>query len=217
MDVEKKLGGPYSKSEREMRQNEVYIMYFEQGYSAVRIAETLQVNRNTINEDIKYLYSNLAKEWKDHNLESWLLKQIHRLESQRNRLREELDNLQDPQVKLNHEKKIFELDNKITQIITKTMGSGNEKEIPIENISEDEINSIIRHLIKIQGEGPINYQENEIMFEIIKYLKCDVIKARRIITKMNNLGLSICNDTIFKDPPISYIDFSKFSKMRGIN
>jgi len=211
-----KKGGPYTKKEKEDRQTEVNELHFEYGYSAVKIAEMLNVNRNTINEDIKHLYSNLGKEWKEHNLESWLLKQIRRLESQRSRLREGLDDLQDPQVKLNLEKKIFELDNKIIQIVTKTMGNGNTKEIPTENISDDEINSIIHHLIKIRGKGPIYYQEDEMKFEIIKYLKCDVIQARRIITKMNNLGLSLCNDTIFKDSPTSYIDFSKFSKMREI-
>lgn len=59
-----KKGGPYTKQEKEDRQNEVYRLHFEYGSSAVKIAEMLNVNRNTINEDIKYLYSILLEDWK---------------------------------------------------------------------------------------------------------------------------------------------------------
>lgn len=55
---QEKKGGPYTKDERETRQKEVSRFYFEFGYSAVKIADLMKVNRNTINEDIKYLYSN---------------------------------------------------------------------------------------------------------------------------------------------------------------
>ena len=50
-----KDGGPYTKDERTKRQNEVARLHFEYGYSAVKIAEMMKVNRNTINSDIKYL------------------------------------------------------------------------------------------------------------------------------------------------------------------
>jgi len=112
MDVEKKLGGPYSKSEREMRQNEVYIMYFEQGYSAVRIAETLQVNRNTINEDIKYWYARTAESI-PKNGNHLLLKHIQKLENQQARLLEASEKCPDFKNKLNLERLQFEINLKI--------------------------------------------------------------------------------------------------------
>jgi len=37
-----KKGGPYTKQEREKRQNKVYKLYFEIGHSAVKIAEMLK-------------------------------------------------------------------------------------------------------------------------------------------------------------------------------
>jgi len=49
-----KKGGPYSKKEQEERKIQVYHLHFEENKSAVEIAELLNVNRNTINDDIKY-------------------------------------------------------------------------------------------------------------------------------------------------------------------
>ena len=50
----KKNGGPYNKDDQEDRRNQVYMFHFEKGYSALKIAEMLDVNRNTVNEDIRY-------------------------------------------------------------------------------------------------------------------------------------------------------------------
>ena len=55
----KKTGGPYPKDERVKRQNEVGRLYFEFGYSATKISSMMNVNRNTINQDIKSLYSEI--------------------------------------------------------------------------------------------------------------------------------------------------------------
>ncbi|MDH5569206.1 MAG: hypothetical protein OEX98_05400 [Nitrosopumilus sp.] len=76
------MGGPYTIKDKEERRKEVHKLHFEKGFSAVRIAEILKVNRNTINEDIKYWYSNIKEEVKHEN-EDYILRQIGRLESQR--------------------------------------------------------------------------------------------------------------------------------------
>jgi len=60
---DKKNGGPYTKNEQEKRRNEVFKLAIEQGKSAVKIAEILKVNRNTVNGDIKILYHELGNEW----------------------------------------------------------------------------------------------------------------------------------------------------------
>jgi len=57
-----KKGGPYTERQRLQRQNKVYLMHFEQGYSAVIIANELGVSRNTINSDIQYLYSTIQND-----------------------------------------------------------------------------------------------------------------------------------------------------------
>jgi len=49
----------------------------------------MKVNRNTINSDIKYLYSIIKDESKE-NGENFILKQIGRLEAQRSRITESL-------------------------------------------------------------------------------------------------------------------------------
>ena len=52
--AQEKRGGPYTKREQEERRLEVYHLHFEEKLTAVAIADTLKVNRNTINEDIKF-------------------------------------------------------------------------------------------------------------------------------------------------------------------
>jgi len=52
-----KKGGPYSKKDRSLRIDHVCKLHFEYGYSAKKISELMEVNRNTINDDIKQLYS----------------------------------------------------------------------------------------------------------------------------------------------------------------
>ena len=86
-----KMGGPYAKSDRIKRRNEVFRLHFSMGYSTVKIAQLLQVNRHTIESDIKYGYSILSKEWEKGKIESWFMKQIYRLEEQRTRLLEKLN------------------------------------------------------------------------------------------------------------------------------
>ena len=118
--VQKKKGGRYSKNEKEKRQNEVFKLHFERGYSAVKISEMMKVNRNTINSDINYWYSRLSNEWKSYDVESWCMKQSHRLESQRSRLFNELDKVQDISIKLSIEKMILDIDTKMMNFVTKT-------------------------------------------------------------------------------------------------
>ena len=70
--LEKKNGGPYTKKDQEKRRNQVYTLHFEKGYPAVRIADELGVNRNTISEDIKYWYSSIKEETRQENGEQIL-------------------------------------------------------------------------------------------------------------------------------------------------
>lgn len=118
-----KKGGPYNKKERLRRRDNVFLLHFEYGYPAVKIANIMNVNRNTINNDINYLYSKLSKEWKNHDIFSWWLKQMRRLEIQRTRLREALDMEADFKKRLAIEKMIFDIDLKLLQLSIKAIST----------------------------------------------------------------------------------------------
>jgi hypothetical protein len=47
---------PYTKVERVRRRKEVYRLHFELGIHAVKIAEMMKVDKNTVNNDIQLLY-----------------------------------------------------------------------------------------------------------------------------------------------------------------
>ena len=121
--VQEKKGGPYTKNEKMKRQNEVYNLHFEHGYSAVKISDMMRINRNTINSDINNWYSSLSDEWNSYVMESWYMKQIHRLESQRNRLFGELSKTENTPDRLSIEKVILDIDTRIMNLITKSSGS----------------------------------------------------------------------------------------------
>jgi len=112
-----KSSGPYSKKDRFARRQEVYKLHFELGYPAVKIAELIKINRNTINSDIRYWYSKLSKEWQGYDIHSWTVKQLNRLETQRSRLREDLENYKDLESKLSIERLLLEIDDKISKIM----------------------------------------------------------------------------------------------------
>ena len=76
-EFQKKYGGPYPKEQQAKRRKQVFHLHFEKGYSALKIAELLGVNRNTINEDIKALYSEMSEEIGNKNLINWFIKQIY--------------------------------------------------------------------------------------------------------------------------------------------
>ena len=132
-----KKGGPYPKNEKIKRQNEVFRLHFELGYSAVRISEMMKVNRNTINSDISYWFSILHKEWNNYDIDSWCMKQMHRLESQRTRLFKELENTETVSVKLSIEKMILDIDTKMMNFVLKSiLNQENVKENAVKWIND---------------------------------------------------------------------------------
>ena len=118
--VQEKKGGPYTKNEKMQRQNEVYKLHFEHGYSAVKISDMMKINRNTINSDISHWYTSLAEEWGRYDIESWYMKQVRRLESQRSRIFEELSKAEDASARLSIEKIILDIDTKLMNFISKS-------------------------------------------------------------------------------------------------
>ena len=83
----------------------------------------MKINRNTINSDINYWYSVLSKEWESYDVDSWCMKQIHRLESQRSRLFKELDKVQETSTVLSIEKMILDIDTRMMNFVSKTISN----------------------------------------------------------------------------------------------
>ena len=121
MEIAQKQGGPYTKNEQDERRNKVYSMYFEKGFSAIKIAIELKVNRNTINQDVKFWRSSLTQ--KDQIKPAiWLLEQKEHLEQQKDRLLELLEITKDFEQRLRVEKIILDIESKITNLVIKITG-----------------------------------------------------------------------------------------------
>lgn len=123
-----KNGGPYSKPEQEVLRNEVFRLHFEEGFSAVRIASKLGVNRNTVNEYIKKWYSELG-ETKFQYSPRWLDKFFARLELQRTRLLQILEEKLSLKERLQIEKFLSKIDMDMSSLVVKIEASRTYKQI----------------------------------------------------------------------------------------
>lgn len=115
----RKKFAPYTKKERLKRRKEVYRLHFEQGLPAVRISEIMNVDKNTINNDIRLLYRELGKESSDIDFDDYFAKQIVRLETQRSRLMSYLEKTEEIEKKLAIERMVADIDFKITNALSK--------------------------------------------------------------------------------------------------
>ena len=112
---------PFTKSQRRKRRMEVYKLHFEHGVPATRIAELMKVDRNTINNDLKILYSEALNDYDpaDMSLDDILQKQLLRLETQRDRLALYLTDAKDVNNKIAIERLIADIDFKLIGAIEK--------------------------------------------------------------------------------------------------
>jgi predicted DNA-binding protein YlxM (UPF0122 family) len=114
-----KRGGPYPTHAKKSRRDEVFKLHFDHGYSARKISEMMKMNRNTVNSDIMYWYSQLQKQEGKIETADLINKTFYRLESRRTRLMEKLDKTTTLSDALLLERMILEIDNKIMQISIK--------------------------------------------------------------------------------------------------
>ena len=118
---EEKRGGPYTKPQQEKRRRQVHEMYFEKGRSAVSIARELGVNRNTVNEDVRFWCAEIASEFKKETIVEMVSGQFERFEMQRERLMRLLESAKEDE-KLPVEKMIFDMEYKMFALVTKYTG-----------------------------------------------------------------------------------------------
>lgn len=208
-----KKGGPYTKKEQDSRRQEVFSLHFEKGYSAIKISEMLNINRNTINEDIRYWYSELAQELK-HDVTTWAIEQFHSFEGQKNRLIEQLEKEELIQHKLAIEKLIFQINDKLSQLITKIISSTTALHNPKydQKLTERTIDLIKYILLNENIEPKISWSLDDIMFHAIKRYQCDSPSAFSIFQNMERLGLDLCK--VLGNFGHDY-DLLKFVKLRN--
>jgi hypothetical protein len=135
---------PFTKAERQKRRQEVYRLHFENGIPAVAIADMMQVDRNTINNDLQVLYRQVGKDWDEISYTDYVAKHVSRLEAQRSRLVVYLSKIDQVNIDslLAVERMIADIDlklmlslqkmgqtqNKITEVIINALNEHAEKE-----------------------------------------------------------------------------------------
>lgn len=82
----------------------------------------------------------------------------------------------------------------------------NKPHASFENIDEQRIKEITR---KFVFDGHVGLEEKDLIFEIIKLIKCDLSSAKSIMQKMKDLGMDVCHHW-----NIGYT-IRRFADMRG--
>ncbi len=145
------------------------------------------------------------------------MKQLERFELQSSRLYEELDKCNVLSEKITVEKLILDIDQKISQIVTKLLlNHKDDFSIPVKNeeSKEDRIQKLVNFLVKKTKSDPklCCFTEDEIIEEAVTLFKCDVLAAELLFEEMNDFGL--CYYEQGDDENTKY-DVLEFSKMRG--
>jgi hypothetical protein len=112
---------PFTRSQRRKRRMEVYRLHFEKGIPAIRIADMMNVDRNTINNDLKILYNKALNDYNPNEitLDEILQKQLVRLETQRDRLGQYLCEANDLNSRIIIERLISDIDFRLLGVIEK--------------------------------------------------------------------------------------------------
>lgn len=219
LDEQIKKGGPYTKNEQDERRKQVLDLYYDKNYPIVKIANILNVNRNTISEDVKHWQMQFAEEFENIDLSTWITSHLLRLESQKIRVLEQAEKIEQPQAKLGFEKMAFNIESKIGQVGLEWLK--NRRNTTPDVDPEKEIREIVMHLINIKNKKDCLFTEDEILFEILKFKKCDEDEAERFFDQMNDLGLEYSkienekNNESEENNEIEVFDIKKFAEIRG--
>ena len=110
---------PFTRAQRRKRRMEVYRLHFEKGIPAIRIADMMNVDRNTINNDLKILYNKAINDYNPNEMtfDDILQKQLVRLEMQRDRLGQYLYEAKDINSRLTIERLISDIDFRLIGVI----------------------------------------------------------------------------------------------------
>jgi hypothetical protein len=188
----------YDIKNKQDRQNEVYRLHFELGYSARKISDLMKINRNMINVDVKFWYKELSKSFGKDIIKGNIAKQLARYESQINRLTERLDLCQDAELQLDFEKLISEINGKVSNLYVKLLENHAEHPVETKNqeneyiIDEELIRHITLFLVLKYAKNP-RLDEKSFKSEIINLENCTAQQADSIYHHIYELGLNHCS------------------------
>lgn len=190
IEKDDRKSGPKNHTQREQRRNKVYELYFEKGYTAIKIANELNVNRNTITSDIEYLSKSIAQSYSKSHINENFSKVIESLEIQKGRLillHEKID------VEKQGIGPIIKLEKMITDVNTK-IGSYYEKLVPRKKeklvISNKQYVQVIRDIIfKENDEFGLTMERKDILKAIFLVSKKDKEFVNEIFKMMEQNGL----------------------------
>jgi len=214
LDESIKKGGRYTKKEQEERKLRVYQYHIVEKKPASYIAEILDVNRNTIRSDIKFLEAHILHKSGGVDLEAMINQTILTKKIQKERLLEDLDESETIDDKIKLEKLITATDNWLVQFFIKALSSKKDK-IPslqkLEIIKESEIEEFVREAILCDVNNGIDciYSEEKLKLRYLFFSKSNLKRAERFIQEMKNYGLNLCKDSVVF--PNKNIDSSKIS------
>ena len=114
----KKAGGPYTKHQQDERRRKVNELYFEKQLTAVKIADIVGVNRNTVNEDIKLAYVQTSESFPDDSI-LLFLNQIKKMEAQIMTVEKDLESQTDFSKKIILAKFLFQMNNSVAKFYQK--------------------------------------------------------------------------------------------------
>lgn len=193
---ETKKGGPYTKTEQEQRRNKVYELYFEKGLAAIKIADEIGVNRNTVNSDIQTLLAHSSARLGENKVTGTILTQIQRLEVQRKRLLNWVSP-KDFKKTIAAEKVILQIEKEICSIMTKFVGISSLDQFgEFEDITEEEICDFVRETL-FSGGLPCIMKPDDLVEKIRTLLKCTQKHAEVVQKKMQSMGMKAIDDVVY--------------------
>lgn len=220
-----KKGGRYTKKQQEERRLQVHQLYFEENKPAVKIAELLDVNRNTISNDIQFWFNQFENSPQTLDVNSKMKNQIKRMEIQRDRLFGYLEKTETLDEKIKLERFISDIDNRLAQFFSKAMFGKKENLPPSikfdDDIKEDKIKDFVIWIIKASKD--LEYEkisEDEIKGQMIWVTKSDKLFADAFFRKMIDFGLIFCKSGLnysdnFDLRNQDNFDLGKFAEIRG--
>ncbi|MEX0862152.1 hypothetical protein [Nitrosopumilus sp.] len=128
--------GPWTKHDKEARRNEVYRLHFDYDFSARRISDLMKVNRNTVNRDLRFWYSEILDSSRILEPELIVEVNLERLKIQYARLRESLDKTDSEEIKNKIERLMLDVVSKINYTVQRRA----ESHVRIKNMVVEDIN-----------------------------------------------------------------------------
>lgn len=169
----------YTEENKQARQDEVYRLHFDHGYSALKISNLMKINRKTISEDIKYLQQQEQRIEEGQDLKM----AMHRLQLQQERIREAIEKAKTPGHKLSNERLLYTNLSRTAKICQ----SEQWQKLEFEDNQPYYDNLAIKFLRSLSDRD--HFTENELLAKLIHYTGLSDVKAKMLHSRIINMGV----------------------------